>query len=538
MITATIELFLSEYFLFKAVLGNSVGDEKNLFDYLNKIFMIPTLQSEQLFCLISDPSIQQFNTKEEYQRRVRIHRFVAGKSESNDQNDYLEEIVKIKGNAILLAEESGFLPSYDATQNMILDTLTKYANSGRVQALKILGVMQCLGIVVEKNKDDGLKKLNKAAEWNDCFSNLCLAYNYQNQVKDYNFPLNRLRLILIGTPLEELYRTAHAKYGDYIETDAAEVVVLNKAFKAGVLKPEVIDAVNSRLIYSYILSEKDKEKTLFSADKIYTSNVLDLPLRLKGWSTNYGKDMTLDNMAIQRKGEIERIIAAFNNTILVKTECYHPICICSNSKYLLRSYCNAISEDLTSGRVKTHCEVIDVANLSGYDVEPTANNVFLRSIDENRHNVIILDMQEDVDPTVFDQVKNFLQTAKRAKFHLCNPNVTLNLKSVLPVCLCNNRNAQKLKNYCDVIALSPVNAQEFDVAVGDIISDKQRQFGDIEIKLDGNPQEIFGSIDVDFADEVITFAILNNRLGNQTITLNRDVTKAYTRDSKPMGFKE
>lgn len=537
MIKAIIELFLSEYFLFKAVLGNNC-DDKKIFDFLSKVFMIPTHQSEQLFCLANDPTIREFNTKEEYQRRVRIRKYVSNIAESDNQNANLEEIAKIKGNAILHAEENEFLPSYYSTQNMILDSLTKFANSGRVQALKILGVMQCLGIIVDKNEDEGCKKLNKAAQWNDCFSNLCLAYFYQNQAKDYNFPLNRLRLILTGTPLEELYHIAKDNYGEYIETEATEVLVLNKAFKAGVLKADVIDAVNSRLIYSYILSEKDKEKALFSADKIFSSSVLDLPLRLKRAGRNYGSNMTLQQVAIKRKDETERIVSAFNNTILLKTEFYHPICICSDCRYLLQSYRDAIISDVTSRRVKTHCEVIDVANLRGYDVEPTANNVFLRSIDENCYNVIILDMQEDVDPMVFEQVKNFLQTAKRAKFHLCTPNVTLNLKNVLPVCFCNKRIAQKLKNYCDVIELSPINAQEFEVAIDDIISKKQQDYGDITIKLDGKAQEVFGNLDVDFANEVITFAILTKAFNQQSITLNSDVIKAFSRDSKPMGFKE
>ncbi|MGN0797628.1 MAG: hypothetical protein ACI4M5_05400 [Christensenellales bacterium] len=533
MIKATIELLLSQYFLFKSILGNYLSDGKGIFDYLSKIFMIPTTESDQLFSAIQNPIIQGFNTQEEYMRYMRIQHYLKEQGDDVKRDAYIREIAKIKGSAILSANENKYLLSNEVTLNLVLDCLSKNATIGKVQALKILGIMQCEGIIVDQNVFEGKKKLSKSAEWNDCVSILCLLYYNKDDDSCKSYYMSKLRQILIDSPLGELYNAAEAYYGVYRLSDTPEVKLLNKAFFSGVLKPDVIDSKYSRIVFSQILSLKDKEKTIFSADKIRISDVSDLPLRLSNNVQSYDLDLAFNRLAIQRQGEIQRIIASLKSSSLAKSAFYRPTCICSDSKYLLNSYADAIM----SG-VDANCEVIDVSQLNTNDVERTSNNVILRSINEDKSNIIMLYLFGRVEPYIFNQINKFLQTIERGKFHLHLPNVTLDLSSILPICFCDNANARQLKNYCDIIQLQSLSEQEFDSAVQDIISHKERQIGDIKICLDGEAHVVFGNTDVDRAEQFIDFAVCAHGNSSHELSISRRDLQALSHSNYTIGFKE
>ena len=129
-----------------------------------------------------------------------------------------------------------------------------------------------------------------------------------------------------------------------------------------------------------------------------------------------------------------------------------------------------------------------------------------------------------------DAVKSILQSSRRAKFHLNNPNVTLNLSAVLPICFCDKQNARLLEQYCDIVRLASLTTNELPSAITDMLVSKEQMYGVGKIKLAGDIGEMFSGYDVDTAEKLIDAAVRARREKGATITLTRDILQGYKSD--------
>ena len=205
MLNTTVELFMSEYFLIKAVLGKYLEDGKKLFSALGKIFLIPEEEVEKLYLLSENETAKSINTEQDFMQYQRILKYSRLTGTESTRNAEWEEIARIKGNAILLAQSHKLLAEADMARNAVYTCLSAAATAGSVSALKITGILQCEGIFLNKNTKAGVKTLSKAADWNDIVSTLALL-RYCKDTSEYN--MARLRQEVANTPFEELYETA------------------------------------------------------------------------------------------------------------------------------------------------------------------------------------------------------------------------------------------------------------------------------------------------------------------------------------------
>ncbi|MDE6690394.1 MAG: hypothetical protein K2K04_00330 [Clostridia bacterium] len=531
MLNATVELFLSEYFLIKAALGKYSDDSEKLFHSLSKIFLLSEKETEKLYRLTENEITKSITTDKEFMQHQRIQKYSQLIGSAKQPNAEWDEVTSIKGNAILAAQNHNLVPDADASRNVVYTHITTAATGGLVSALRIMGILQCEGIFLSKNAKAGMKNLSKAADWNDCVSTLALLH-YRKETRKIN--MIKLRQEVADTPFEALYEIAAAKYGEADGADIDEVRLLDRAFNSGVLKREVYAPKYARILNSMALYVKDKEKTLFTQSKELVGVIGDLPLKLTHEKTVAVDVSAVKNTSLKREAEAASIVRALNNGDLRELPAYRPLCLCCDSKYILNMYANAIS----AKSANTHVEIIDVAELSEYDFEPTPNNIFIRSINEDKDNRFLLYFTGDIPEMKIDLMKSILQGSRRAKFHLNNPNVTLNLSAVLPVCLCDKRNAKLLKAYCDVIELSEVKAEEMPLAVRDIIAGKERVYGVKAIRFDGEVSEIFKGYDVDTVEKLIDAAVRAHREKGAVITISREMIQQYSSDgSRPViGF--
>ena len=531
MLNATVELFLSEYFLFKAVLGKYLENSETLFRVLSRIFLIPQAQVAKLYRLTQNDVTQGIITENDFMQYQRMQKYSQLIGSESKVDAAWEEITNIKGNAILMAQAQELIVDADVSRNTLYTCLSSGETRGVVSAMRIMGILKCEGIFLDQNKEAGVKTLSKAADWNDSISMLALLY-YCGEGRSFN--MARLTQVLTGTPFEALGEIAAKQYGEAGEWDVEEVKLLDKSFHSGVLKRDIYDPKYARILHSCALYMKDKEKAVFTPSKEQLCAISDLPLKLSREKMTVIDDCELHKTAIKRESEVTAIVHALKNSDLRCKSSYRPLCLTCESKYVLNMYARAIRVKNASA----HYEIIDVADLSEYDLEPTQNNIFVRSIDEDRDNRFLLFFYGEIPERKFEAVKSILRSARRAKFHLFSPNVTLNLSAVLPICFCDEANSQLLKPYCDEIVLAKVAEEELPAAIQGILSRTQKLYGVGTISLSGDVQSVFSGYDVDTAERLIDAAVRARREKGAAITLSREILQQYVGDSgrQTIGF--
>lgn len=525
MLNATVEMFMSQYFLFNAVLGKFLTNGKDLFVALSKICLIPEADTDKLYELAENDTARQITTEKEFMQHQRMQKYSQLIGSAKKTNHEWDEIARIKGNAILIAHSYNLALDGDASRNVIYTCLSSAATGGSVLAMQMMGILQYEGIFFDKNEKAGMKKLSKAADWNDSTSVLALL-RYQKDNRAFN--MARLRHVIEDAPFSSLYDTAMEQYGPIDDVEVVEVKLLYKAFASGVLKRETYDPKYARILKSKALYLKDKEKAIFTQSKEQLSVIGDLPLKLSPESITPVEVSAVKQIAVKREAEIASVVQALKNSDLRTLSSYRPLCLCSESKYILSMYANAIAAKSRS----THAEMIDIRELNEYDFEPTPNNIFVRSIDEDSDNRFLMFFCGEISEKKMDTVKSILQSSKRTKFHLNSPNVTLNLGAVLPVCFCDKRNAQLLKSYCDIITIAPVASDELPSAIKDILIHKESMYGLGTIELSGEVTEVFDGYDIDTAEKLIDAAVRARREKGATITLSRDILCEYKTDNE------
>lgn len=532
MFNAITELFLSEYFVLTASVGRFAADSRDLFTRLSKIFLIDKAEADELFELCDKEAVREIVTEQDYLRHQRMQHYFALTGEKSASDCNVDELIRVKGNALANASKQKLHFDPHASRNAEYASLLTAASGGLVSAIKILGFMQCEGIVLEQNVKAGLKNLTKAANWNDCVGTLALLY-YTDFNRSYN--MSRLRMIVDGTPFEDLFRRALKAYGAVVTDSISEVRLLERAFASAKLNRSVYNPVSARILYGDVLTLKDKEQAMFSTDTGKLGLLSDLPLKLSESRITAVDVVGISDAVLFRPIEHRRVITALGNADLRTCEQYRPLCLASDSPYVLNMYARSIRSQDEDCRY----EVINVANLTGYDLEPSVNNVFVRCIDEDVDNRFLMFFVGNVPDKVLDYVKNFLVTSRRAKFHLNTPNVTLNLSSVLPVCFCDKRNARLLEDILDVVYLADVSDAELPQAVADVMASKAELYG-VDITLQGTAYDVFADCNVDKAERLIDAVVRNHRRDGKTIVLTRSLVAEYAfgGNSKRIGFGE
>lgn len=505
------ELFLSTYFSFEAFIGSLVRDSKILFDKLYSAFLLPEESKADLYKATQADTVREIKTYADYAQVCRIQKFSA-LSEITGISDKLYELIAIKGEALKKLKQVGIDELMGGTDIAACKLLGDTANMGLVSSLCMLGFLQCEGIYVSGNKKLGIKNLNKAAQWNSVEA-ILLSLHYDTTNRQKN--LDRLLTATIETPYEGICETAQTVYGLSVAKEIPENTMLKKAFGAGTLKPNLYAPQYARFVFSDVLSFKDKERTLFSSHQEAISETADLPLKLTCGSLAFDST-SLQEMPLKRDKEQKRIIGIANNMDMRREATYRPLCITSDSDYMRSLYITAIEKAFSSA----HIEKIDIADLNEYDFEPSKNNIFVRSCDEDKQNVYILKFKGEIRDSVFNFVKNFLQSVKRKEFRLLHPSATIDLSAILPICFCDRQNARLIKPFCDIVTLSPANEDEKVGILAHITAEKIRKYKITNLHTSQSAQDMLLSFSVDSIESLLDKVVRYTRKGQDvTVTV-------------------
>jgi len=524
MFNVKTESFLFEYFLYNTILG-AYTDRKSMFYCLGDLWAVEKDAVDELFLISENENVQDISTANQYMRYRRIKQYNEMVGKEGICSEKENAMIAIKGDAIKIISQYGMQSTSETTQAVMYKTLLRSAQSGNIVALRILGIIQCEGIMGEMELKAGLDNLDKAARWWDITSILAIL-KYQSQ--DRKKTMEMLKSSTKDSIYEYLLDVTEDKYNVGAEHYNEEILLLRKAFDAKKAKADIYNAMYARLVFSPVISIKDKEKMLFSERKDLLSEACDLPLHLMGGSILINH-LAFDKMKINRKEEIENVKMSLANSDLRTTNSYRPLCLCSDSNYVLDEYISAMVNALEG----TNIERYDVSDLREYDFEPTKSNVFLRSLSEHKPNVLLLVYKGEINERAIDLTKSMIRTSMRAKFRLTQPTVTMNLSSVLPICICDKHNAKNLQGIVDMIHLAPLNTSEKDSALRDMVAIKARNYNMQVASVEESALKKLEGLSMENAEKLIDKVIREQRTSAKELNLTSELIKPYI---KKMGY--
>ena len=515
------ELMLRAYFTIDVTVGRFISDKSALFALLTRIFLLPKEEADRLFALTEREEVKSIVSEREYHRHRRMKQYFEMEGRERNADAALDELIDLKGASLTMAMNYQFLHDAQDVRTVACENLTRAAECGLVPAMCLVGILQSEGYVFEKNATRGLAMIRMAADWNN-EEGLLTALYYDETHRAYY--LSRLYERLLSTGHHKSFAPVDAAYDYQGPKGKREFRLLEKAIAQGILKREMYVKSYARLLYSEILEEKDKESLMLTPNKDLFAEANALPLKLS--SITCTCDVTeLAKIQPRRVAEQRRIALQLNNIDLRSHTTYRPLCIVSDSRYLLNVYADAIADCLKGA----HVERIEVDDLGEYDLEPTKSNIFVRSSDEDVFNAYFLFFYGQISERAYNTAENFLQSANRSRFRLNRPSVTLNLSMILPICFCDREHARQLQPYCDVVRIEDLTKDEKAGLVRSILTTKSSAYGIIgKITVQESVCAKLAEYSVDDIERILDRAVREHREG--VLELTEELMQPYFKE--------
>lgn len=515
------EVFLHDYFMLDAVVGGHI-DHGSLFRVLSDIYCLSAEEVKGLFELTESDAVKEIATEGDYNRYKRIKQYNSMIGYDRGATEAEDAMISIKGAALTAAAACDMAAGPEKAWLNVIKNLMDEAQKGKILALRILGVLQSEGITVEKNVSDGTNNLLKATRWGDFPS--ALALMKYSQI-DKNLLATYLNACVKDTPYEFLSGIAAEKYGATDCGRSDEISLIRRAFGTGKAKPDVFDPSVAKIAFCETMKLKCKENVILSGSKEMIAEACDLPLGIR-FGEIVVEESAFDTAVINRKGEKEGIVRALGNSDLRGRKGFRPLCVCSDSEFVLDAYEAAICNSLSD----THVERIEVADLREQNLELTKNNVFLRGLSERKNNAFLLVFKGDISDGLVEHIMGIVRSENRRKFCLNVPSVSLDLSSVLPICVCDCENARKLEDYVDLVELSEVAAEEKPAVVRAIVEKRGRFYGLGEVTVSEEAMDRICALSAEEAGKTIDAVLRGHRVKNGVIELNAEMLGPYLKN--------
>ena len=518
------EMMLRSDFVAENAVGRFVSDKRALFFTYADIFLVPQDRAEYLFALSRKGEVTEIKSLNDFYRYQRLKQYSSVSGLAYETDAETDDVITLKGAAFTMATAARIPCNENAgrARSEVCQSLTESAESGYVLGLYTLGILESEGIVFSKVASNGLKKLKKAADWNSTEGLLAALY-YDPDNREKYLECLRDGFARVGCP--ELFETVRKKYGPYIGGKHSEYLLLEKVFGMDLEKRDRYNKSVARIVKSAILPDREKEKILLSQNRESFAEVSALPLKL-GKNAAELKESEFAQIRPDHPEESGRIVCELKNADLRTMKSSRPLCIVSDSRFMLDYYAAPLSRCFENA----HVERIDVAALADYDSEPTYNNVFVRSCDEDAFNLYLLVFCGEISGKAFETAKNFLQTDKRKQYRLVRPGVTLDLSSIYPVCLCDRENAKKLSACCETVRVAEVTSKEKQIFVEKAVQNKGIAYGVRELTMrKGLAEKLCREHSLDQIDSAIDAAVREHRA--QKLCLTEELLIPYMKNN-------
>ncbi len=482
-LTILEERFLTSYFEFELLIADFISKEERskLFCELSRIYLIDDKRRSELFDLCQSDGVISVSSESDYNLQKRLNDFkrLNGITRNRDEAYFID----IKGRAITLLKQMGYNSILDATKPATFSFLANTCQFGVIGSMRILGTLQILGIFTDKDERSGKALIKKCARWNDADSILTmLMYEEQNR-KEY---ISMLYSVSDSTPFEVLFDNARVFYGFDRVRKHKPTDLIESAIGLGIVKRDIYSPQVVRIAYSEVLSDGDKTKLILNNQNLI-AQINDLPLSLNNEELELC-DNTIS--MLQRENERQAVIQSVMYSAMRGALC--P-CLVTNDEFVSNDYITMLDSAFENVNVIK----IDARELNGNDFSLDKNNVLIRSLCEDKRNIILLVLRSGADINMVELLARFLKESTRASFHLASPGISLDLSSVLTVCVCDSGMLSYIKQACDIIQLSPISSDEASRIIDKIIAQRSLEYGIENLAIEDSAKraliEKFGS---------------------------------------------
>ena len=526
----TNELFYREYFALEGIVGGSLG-EKELFCLLADIFCIEKDETGRLYAETRKEIVSDTDTVEEYARYKRIREYVAMQGGPALSDKETEALITIKGEALKAVGKYELNIAADATEGQVALALTEHAYRGNVVALRALGLLECEGVSgYGAGKEKGLEDLAKAAGWNDLTGALALLYYDEEHRADR---AKIVAAILDHAPYRDLAKKVEERYGVSLKIASPEILILKNALAHGKVNPLLYDASVGRVAFSRAIPIEDKKKIIYAGNPQLIAEVCELPLGLRFDSLAFD-EQALDRAPFDISRVKEAITTNLMNADLRDKALYLPLVLSADSDYAADMLASLVRDLFKDAKVIT----VDAKALRARDLARTKNNAFLRDLSRDKNNVILFMLDDKVEDYVIEEIADFLQGEKRADFNLEAPSLSIDLSSVLPICVCDRENARKLEGEAEIVELPSFGKQRNACMILSIFEERKKAFGVNEMTIAAEAADLLATLPIDAAESIIDKALRAYRAkkGEAVLTEAGVRERMKTLRTKTFGF--
>jgi len=524
MFNPATEMLLTQYYLLNAVFDKHFTDKKSWFYTFGRAFGLSEDETAKLFAKTEEKSVKAVSTEKEYLRHIRVKKYMSQQGIASDISAEFEELITVKGSAILLLTKYGLNRQKENTATSVCDELLQYVKNGNIIAMRLYAIARIEGIALQKDYDEGIKLLEETSKWLDVASIILLHHYSQDNILGSTA---RLLSATKGTPYDRIALTLS-------ETDCTENglsqedELISKAFSWGILKRDEYSERYAKIAFNKNIDFNEREKLILSCGKDHITVASALPLNLD-ISKKIEFDFTdLDLINNERDNEKTQIKKNLINSDLRIYEGYKPLCVVSDSLAVLEMYEKSLSYKLNN----CNPVFINISDCTDQEFEMTYNNIFVTACKQDLSNVYFIACVGKLTDKVIKGVQEILRYSTRAAFKLKQPAITLNLSTILPICFCDKQNAKHFKPYCDMVNAVVMSENELKGEIFTFIKSREEIYGISKIHISDDLLGTIMELGIDSAKNVLDRAIIGTRNGNGEIELKLDAVSEYIKETK------
>ena len=517
MFSDPIELALHEYFVFEAVLGEYCEKER-IFPLLGKMFCLTDEEIERFLARITSPAVSDVRSVADYNRTKRVNQYLDVIEVENELDEEEIYLISLKGNALAQMDKLKMVAERSTAAYAIYGRLIEMASAGALVALRILGILRCTGIGMAQDLESGRKTLEHAAQWGDVVSAIALCEYGDGAREKY---ASIVLACLKNTPCEYLRDKIFPGVAPDVAPDE-NVRLLKKGIGANRVNKTFFDPVAARVVFSEVIDDEAKEALIFSANRMSMSDACELPLSL-----SYAAPLEPDReiFAARTFGREEEVAHAMRNVAnadLRATEAYAPLCFVSDSRATREYYFAALREAFKDANVAKVRSPLPPNALT-----PNKNHIFLRNLVEKKANVLVFFFEDSMDRQTVEIFENFLNGEERRRFRVYDPALSLDLGSVLPICICDKNYQRSLARITDQIVIAPPEAAEKALVIDRVYDRYCELYGLRKGTIAEDVAKELATMDFDNVDSTLKKLLLDHRAAISGKEITMDIAKPY-----------
>lgn len=292
---------------------------------------------------------------------------------------------------------------------------------------------------------------------------------------------------------------------------------MEKAFGMEIIKRGVYDRLFAQAAFSGLLCPEDKEKLLLGPQRELLGT---LPFDLRAGNGLCFEESCAGDLPLRREEEVRRILQNFAVARYCPVDVYKPLLITASEDYPVQMYGRMLKHALQGTAVME----LDAGTLTDADFAGTADNVFLRGLNETRvaTTVFLIRDCQELSEGHADALCKLLDRDFCRKFKLFQPAVSLDLSQLRFVLLAAGKTAgvRKLAECCDTVSVSRIRPEEKNAVIADIFRNRALAYGRENLTLEADGQVYLTQFDTRQATVILDGAIRNAVFdGTRTITL-------------------